>query len=290
MKTIGFIGLGLMGKPMAINLLKKGYELKVWNRTISKCNSLKKYGAQKCQDLKFLAKNSDIIITMVKDDQALIDIFEKKKLFKFIKKNSLIIDMSSTSLSLTLKYTKISKKNNFFFLDSPVSGGTIGAKKGNLAIMIGGCKSIYLKNKNIFRAIGKPTYLGKNGSGQIAKLANQTIVGITIGAVAEAILIAKSYKVNEKLLLKSLKGGFADSIILQLHGKRMIENNFKPGGFSNTQLKDLNNIYDIAKKNHLLLPLLIKVRKLYKGLIKKGYGHYDHSAIYKELLNINNIK
>ena len=242
MRNIGFIGLGLMGSPMAKRLLNSGYKLNIWNRTKSKVISFSKVGANKVGDLNDIAKMSDVIITMLKDDDAVIEILESKKVLQSMKQYSTLIDMSSINPKTAIRHSKLANKYNVNYLDAPVSGGTIGAKKGTLAIMVGGSKNVFQKQLSLFNVLGSPTYVGKSGSGQITKLANQIIVGITIGAVSEAIILAKTAGVDPSSLLKALKGGFADSKILQIHGKRMIENNYTPGGLSVTQLKDMKNI------------------------------------------------
>ena len=286
MKNIGFIGLGLMGKPMANHFLNKKYKLFIWNRTSSKVLSLIKKGASYQNDLNYLLLQSDIIITMLTDDSAVNEIVNNDNFFKNIK-NKILIDMSSISPGMAIKLYNLSKKNGVSFLDAPVSGGTKGAKEGSLAIMVGGEKKSFFKVRKILEEMGTPTYLGKAGNGQIAKLANQTIVAITIGAVAEAILLSNTAGIKPEVLLKALKGGFADSKILQLHGRRMISDNFKPGGLSSTQLKDLNNIINHSKKMSLKLPLSLNTQKLFKSLVKNGYGNLDHSALFLEIKNKN---
>ena len=287
MTNIGFIGLGLMGKPMAKRLLNNGYKLNVWNRTKSKSISLSKAGANQANDLNDIAKMSDVIITMLKDDDAVIEVLESQKVLKSMKSNSTVIDMSSINPKIAIRHSKLANKYKVNYLDAPVSGGTIGAKKGTLAIMVGGSKKVFQKQLSLFNVLGTATYVGESGSGQITKLANQAIVGITIGAVSEAIILAKTAGVDPLSLLKALQGGFADSKILQIHGKRMIDNNYTPGGLSSTQLKDMNNILSTAKKNNLILPLSSKVQKIFLSLVRNGKGHYDHSAFYKELKRLN---
>ena len=290
MTNIGFIGLGLMGSPMAKRLLNSGYKLNVWNRTKSKASLLFNTKKNKVSNLNDIAKMSDVIITMLKDDDAVIEVLESKKVLKLMKPKSTLIDMSSINPKTAIKHSRLANKYNVYYLDAPVSGGTIGAQKGTLAIMVGGSKKIFQNQLSLFNVLGSPTYVGKTGSGQIAKLANQAIVGITIGAVSEAIILAKTAGVDPLSLLEALKGGFADSKILQIHGKRMIENDYTPGGLSSTQFKDMNNILLTAKKNNLILPLSSKVHKIFKSLVKNGNGNDDHSAFYKELKRLNKKK
>ena len=281
MKNIAFIGIGLMGTPMAKNLLKSKYKLKVFNRTKKKALQLKKNGAVVCDSIKDVVFGQDVIITMLSDDKAVKRICKSAEFIKNLKKSSTVIDMSSTSPRTAQEISKLLKKNNINFLDAPVSGGTSGAENAELAIMVGGEKKIFLKNLKLLKKLGKPVLVGKNSAGQTAKLANQIIVGITIGSVAEAIKLCQKNNVNPLNVLSALKGGWADSKVLQTHGLRMIKNDFKPRGKNFSQFKDMNNIIDCAKSKNLELPLSRIVKNMYNKLIKKGLGNYDHSSLYK---------
>ena len=278
---IGFIGIGLMGYPMAKNILKSKYEVKVFNRTKNKANGLKKYGAKVCNSIKEVVSDQDLIITMLSDDKAIKKIYFKSEFLKNLKKGSTVIDMSSANPKTALNMSKLLKKHKVNFLDAPVSGGTTGAENAELAIMVGGEKKIFNKYLNVLKKLGNPVLVGKNSAGQIAKLANQIIVGITIGSVAEAIKLCQKNKIDPLNVLKALKGGWADSKVLQTHGIRMIKNDFKPRGKNFSQLKDMNNILDCAKSNNLELPLSKIIKKMYNNLVKKGLGNYDHSSLYK---------
>ena len=278
---IGFIGIGLMGSPMAKNILKSRYRVKVYNRTFYKAYKLKKYGAEVCRNIKDVVSKQDLIITMLADDKAINKIYFDDNFFKNIKKGATVIDMSSVNPKTAIKISKKLKKYKINFLDAPVSGGTKGAENGNLAIMVGGEKKIFLKNFEVLKKLGNPVLVGKNSAGQVAKLANQIIVGITIGAVAEAIKLCQKRNINPLNLIKALKGGWADSKILQTHGIRMINKDFRPKGKNISQLKDMKNILDCAKNVNLNLPLSKIVKKMYNKLVKKGLGNYDHSSLYE---------
>jgi len=278
---IGFIGIGLMGSPMAKNILKSRYRVKVYNRTFYKAYKLKKYGAEVCRNIKDVVSKQDLIITMLADDKAINKIYFDDNFFKNIKKGATVIDMSSVNPKTAIKISKKLKKHKINYLDAPVSGGTKGAEKGNLAIMVGGEKKIFLKNFEVLKKLGNPVLVGKNSAGQVAKLANQIIVGITIGAVAEAIKLCQKRNINPLNLIKALKGGWADSKILQTHGIRMINKDFRPKGKNISQLKDMKNILDCAKNVNLNLPLSKIVKKMYNKLVKKGLGNYDHSSLYE---------
>tara|TARA_B100001027_G_scaffold203888_1_gene165687 strand:- start:832 stop:1689 length:858 start_codon:yes stop_codon:yes gene_type:complete len=281
---IGFIGTGLMGAPMIKNLLKSSNKISIFNRTIKKAKKLEKYGAIVSINIDQLVKDKDVIITMLTDDKAVNEIISNKFLNNINTKTT-VIDMSSTKPITALNNYKKLKKLGVDFLDAPVSGGTKGAENASLAIMVGGDKNIFQKNLKILNLLGTPNYVGKASSGQATKLANQIIVGITIGAVSEAIILCKKLGLNLQNVLKALEGGWADSKILQTHGLRMIKNDFKPRGKVSSQLKDMENILITAKMNSLNLPLSKIIRNMYKELSKKGYNNLDHSYLYKEIKN-----
>ena len=287
---VGFVGLGLMGLPMAKNILENKYPLIVWNRSTKNLNKIKKLGAEGCQNLVDLSSKCKIIIMMLINDKVCLEVAEVLK--KNLKKNQILIDMSSTKQKTAIEIEKKIKNKKGHFLDAPVSGGTSGAENGKLAIMVGGKKKIFEKIKNLLKSMGTVTYVGKTGSGQVAKLANQAIVGITIGAVSEALILAEAAGADPRAVKNAIKTGFAGSPILENHGKRILENNFKPGGKCSTQLKDMNNIVETAKTYNVHLPLSEKIEKLYGLLVKEGKSNLDHSALYLLLKNlgINTVK
>ena len=282
---IGFIGTGLMGVPMIKNLLKSKNKISIFNRTIKKAQKLSKYGAIVSLSIDQLVKDKDVIITMLTDDKAVNQIISSKKFLQNINKKTTVIDMSSTKPITALNNYKKLKKLGVYLLDAPVSGGTKGAEDASLAIMVGGDKKIFKKNLKVLQILGNPNYVGKSSSGQATKLANQIIVGITIGAVSEAIILCKKLGLNLKNVLKALEGGWADSKILQTHGLRMINNDFRPRGKVASQLKDMENILITAKMNNFNLPLSKIIRNMYKQLSKKGYNNLDHSYLFKEIKN-----
>jgi 2-hydroxy-3-oxopropionate reductase len=175
------------------------------------------------------------------------------------------------------------------YLDAPVSGGTVGAAEAKLAIMAGGDEAVFRRAQPLFTAFGKATLVGPHGAGQLAKLANQAIVGITIGAVAEALLLAKQGGADPAAVRQAITGGFADSRILAVHGERMITGNFKPGGTVATQIKDLRNILDEAAALHLDLPFIRLAYELFQRAAERGDGGLDHSALYRQLASMNKL-
>ena len=276
--NVGFIGLGLMGLPMAKNILKKKYPLTVWSRSKKNYKAIRKLGATTCQNFVELPNKCQIIIMMLIDDKICMQI--SRRLKNKLKEGQILIDMSSTKKKTSIKIEKNIKSRKAHFLDAPVSGGTIGAEKAKLAIMVGGQKRLFNKVKTLLNTMGEATYVGKTGSGQVAKLANQAIVGITIGAVSEALILAEAAGANPKAVREAIKTGFAGSPILENHGKRILNRNFKPGGKCSTQLKDMNNIIETARDHNIHLPISNKIKKLYATIAREGKSNLDHSALY----------
>ena len=288
MNKIGFIGTGLMGLPMAKNLLKAGFTLQAYNRSIKKAEPLKELGAEVSKTLSEVVKDNDFIITMLTDDVAIDAIMGNSDFLDNLKSNSTVIDMSSIKPTTAKKYGDILKLKKINYLDAPVSGGTIGAEEASLAIMVGGDQSVFDNSLNILKAMGNPTLVGPIGSGQVSKLANQIVVGVTIGAVAEAITLCEKAGADPIKLIKALTGGWADSKILQTHGKRMIDKDFTPKGRTSVHLKDMNNILECANNYNTHLPISNLVKEMYKSLVENGHGETDHSSLYKEIERINN--
>ena len=268
MMKIGFIGTGLMGLPMAKNLLKSDFKLKVFNRSIYKAEPLKEFGAEISKTLGEVVKDNDFIITMLTDDGAVDAIMNNSDLLDNLKSGSTVIDMSSVKPTTATKYGNNLKSKNINYLDAPVSGGTIGAEEASLAIMVGGEQSGFDNSINILKAMGNPTLVGPIGSGQVSKLANQIVVGVTIGAVAEAITLCEKAGADPVKLIKALSGGWADSKILQTHGKRMIDKDFTPKGRTSVHLKDMNNIFECANSYNTHLPISNLVKEMYKTLVE----------------------
>ena len=287
MKKISFIGIGLMGLPMAKNLLKAGYSLKAYNRSIEKSEALKKHKAEIAKSIKEVVSDADVIITMLTDDSAVDTVMKSDDFLNNIKSGSTVIDMSSVKPKTATFHGENLKSKNVYYLDAPVSGGTIGAEEGTLAIMVGGEPKIFDECFDVLITMGNPTLVGPLSSGQVSKLANQIIVGLTIGAVAEAVTLCEKAGADPNKMIKALSGGWADSKILQTHGKRMIEKDFSPKGRTATHLKDMNNILSCAKNFNLHLPVSTLIKDMYNNLVKNGHGDKDHSSLYKEIERIN---
>ena len=285
---VAFLGTGLMGGPMVKNLASAGYEITAWNRTSSKAEFLLQFGV----DVKGLAadavKNADVVVSMLSNGDASAQMQGDKDLQISLSSNATWIEMGSIKPDESRLHSKKLAELGVNYLDAPVSGGTKGAENGTLAIMVGGERSVFKKVKNVFAPMGRAVFVGPTGSGQLAKLANQAIVAITIGAVAEATLLLEEGGADVGAVRDALLGGFADSTILQQHGKRMSERNFDPGGPSRLQLKDLKNILAEAKALNVDLPFSIAAHNRFSRLVNSLNGsELDHSALFLELLETN---
>ena len=287
MMKIGFIGTGLMGLPMAKNILKAGYNLKAFNRSQNKAAPLKDQGAEISSSIKEAVSDSDVVITMLTDDTAVDEIMSSSDFLGGLKSESIVIDMSSVKPSTATNHGNNLKSKNINYLDAPVSGGTIGAEEASLAIMVGGEQDVFNRASEILKTMGNPTLVGPVGSGQVSKLANQIIVGLTIGAVAEAVTLCEKAGADPVKMISALSGGWADSKILQTHGKRMIDKDFSPKGKTSTHLKDMNNILDCANNFNTHLPISNLVKEMYKTLVENDHGDKDHSSLYMEIERMN---
>tara|TARA_X000000368_G_scaffold373257_1_gene324139 strand:+ start:849 stop:1730 length:882 start_codon:yes stop_codon:yes gene_type:complete len=288
MQVIAFLGMGKMGQPMAYNLASSGFKVRCWNRTIEKLHCLP--SILECKDdINLVLSGSDVVISMLSDGSATQNVMnglDKNKLSSV----KTWIEMASVLPEEAISQSTFLKKHNIKYLDAPVSGGTVAANDGNLAIMVGGEENIFQEIKKILCALGRPVLVGPTGAGQLAKLANQAIVGITISAVAEAVLLLERGGANVDSVRDALSGGFADSAILQQHGQRMSKRYFEPGGSVRTQLKDLQNIQKVAEILGLELPMVNKVTERYSALSDNSLNlEKDHSALFLELLNRNRI-
>jgi len=288
MTKVSMLGIGLMGLPMAKRLLSSGVELIVWNRTQDKCLPLKETGAVIAEALIDVLE-SDIIITMLADGQVVEEVLTE--LLPKLSKHHLVIDMSSTSQNEVTRIAEKVESTGARFVDAPVSGGVKGAEEGTLAIMAGSRNhQIFEEADRVLSSMGRATRVGAVGAGQLSKLANQAIVGGTIAIVSEAVLLLERAGVDPEAFRRALSGGFADSTILQLHGKRMSERTFEPGGKVSTQLKDERNILEAAQAYDLKLPITQAIYDRYRDLSEKmGKGDLDHSALFLQLLKVNNL-
>jgi len=279
-ERIGFIGLGIMGKPMSRHLLDAGYPLTVLDIVKSAMDELVTAGAQVGTSPQNVAEQSDVIITMLPDSPQVEEVvFGKNSLRAGLRAGSLVIDMSTIMPSVARRVTEAVRAQGADALDAPVSGGEVGAKNATLTIMVGGARAAFERAKPIFEKMGKNiTLVGEAGAGQVTKAANQIIVGVTIAAVSEALLLAAKAGVDPAKVREALMGGFAASRILELHGNRMIQRTFAPGFKIKLHRKDMNIILNTARELGVALPMSANVAELMNGLIANGSGDLDHSA------------
>lgn len=284
MKNIGFIGLGIMGKPMALNLIKAGYAVSVLS-TSKATETLIEAGAKSYDSIKSLAENSEVIITMLPDSPDVEKVvLGEDGVLSGIKKGSLFIDMSSISAGTAIKIFNAMQEKGVEALDAPVSGGQVGAEAASLSIMVGGNESAFNEALPLFQAMGKNIVLiGEAGAGQTTKICNQMIVGMTIQAVGEAFTLASKAGVNLEKMREVLLGGFAQSRILDLHGKRIIDRNFKPGFKIKLHNKDMNLALEAGKTYNVALKGSEQVANLMAASIKDGNGELDHSGIVLQI-------
>jgi len=280
MEKIGFIGLGIMGKPMANHLLKAGYSLSVLEKNKAAAE-LVKSGARAFTTNKEIAKNSDIVITMVPDSPQVEEIVSGPDgVLQGIRPGSLFIDMSSVAPSTAKSIHRLLQEKGVEALDAPVSGGQAGVESASLSIMVGGNEQAFKRALPLFETMGKNiVHIGEAGAGQMTKACNQVIVGMTIQAVAEAFTLAKKAGVNLEKMREALLGGFAQSRILDLHGKRIIDRNFKPGFKINLHRKDMNIALQAGKEFSVPLYGTAQVAAHMDSLIARGNGESDHSAL-----------
>lgn len=286
-RKIAFLGTGLMGATMASRLLDAGFDVTVWNRNGAKAAPLAENGAKLAQSAAEAAETADLVITMLTDGPAVRDVLFDQGAAAALKKGSAIIDMSSISPDFAREHTKRLKAIDINHIDAPVSGGVVGAQEGTLAIMAGGDEAIIAGLADVFKPMGRLTRVGPSGAGQLAKLANQQIVAVTIGAIAEAMVLVEKGGGSRAAFRDAIRGGFCESRILELHGKRMIDRNFEPGGTSRIQLKDLNSILKTASDLSLSLPLTETVREAFAAFVDEGGGEKDHSALLLHLEKLN---
>jgi 2-hydroxy-3-oxopropionate reductase len=280
---IGFIGLGIMGKPMARNLIKAGYPLIVHNRSRAAVNDLTKEGAQAATDAKEVAGRTEIIITMLPDSSD-VDLVcaGENGIFSALKSGTLLIDMSTISPAVACKLAGDAQRRGCDMLDAPVSGGEAGAISASLSIMIGGEAAAVERAMPIFESLGKNiVHVGRAGAGQVTKAANQMVVGTTIAIVSEALVLAAKAGVDPVKVRQALLGGFAQSKILEAHGQKMLEHNFKPGFRIRLHEKDMKIALGAGFEYGVPLMVTGQVAQMMSAMKSMGHGDLDHSGLVK---------
>jgi 2-hydroxy-3-oxopropionate reductase len=285
MANLGFIGIGIMGKPMAGHLLAAGHTVHVFDVVEAGVKELAGKGAVKCASPKEVTQKSDIVFVMVPDtpDVAAV-LFGKDGVNEGVSKGKIVVDMSSISPVETKQFAARLAEKGAEMLDAPVSGGQVGAENAALTIMVGGKEQVFSQIRPYFELMGKNINLvGGHGDGQTAKVANQIIVALTIEAVGEALLFASKAGANPENVRKALLGGFAQSRILEVHGERMIKRTFNPGFRIRHQQKDLNNALSAARQLGISLPGSANAQELYNAVVADGGADLDHSALVTAL-------
>ncbi|MFC4929194.1 NAD(P)-dependent oxidoreductase [Massilia sp. GCM10023247] len=282
--TVAFLGIGLMGRPMATRLAAAGMTVRAWNRTAAKAQALAPYGVQPCASLAEAVAGAGVVISMLEAGPAVEAAMDAA--LPALAPGTLWIDMSSTRHDEALAFHARLTDQGMRFLDAPVSGGVPGAEAGTLAIMVGGSLADFEQAAPLFAALGSARLVGPGGSGQVAKLCNQLIVGATINIVAEALLLAQAAGADPAAVADAIRGGFAGSRVLEVHGRRMLERDFVPGGQVKSQLKDLRNVLAAAGEAGLALPMATAATHSYES-IEGEFGAADHAAALLALERIN---
>jgi len=292
--TIALLGIGMMGFPMGRRLCEAGYTFKAWNRSRDKADRLAPFGAQVFDHAADAVRGADVVITMLENgdivEQVLFGAAGAPGAAAALKSGAVVVDMSSIKPAQARGHAQKLAQLSVLYLDAPVSGGTVGAEQGTLAVMAGGEASTFEEVKSIFAPLGRATHVGPSGSGQLAKLANQMIVGITIGAVAEALLLCEKGGANMAQVKEAITGGFADSRILQVHGQRMVDRDFAPRARMTVQLKDLRNALDTADGLGFVAPITGLLEQLYAQGIAHGHQDLDHAGLFVELAERNGMR
>ncbi len=281
METIGFIGLGTMGKPMARHLMQAGYPLVVHNRSPQAVKELAGEGAQAANSPKEVAARSNVVITMLPDspDVELV-VAGDNGVLQGARPGMLLIDMSTISPVVARKLAQQAETHGIDMLDAPVSGGEVGAINATLSIMVGGKEQAFDRALPLFQAMGKNIVrIGEAGAGQVTKAANQIVVALTIEAISEALVMATKAGVDPTKVRQALLGGFASSRVLDVHGQRILDRNFKPGFRINLHHKDLSIALATGKEYSVSLPVTAQVYQMMNALLASGLGGMDHSAL-----------
>ncbi len=286
MMQISLLGCGLMGTPMSRRLLAAGLPLTVWNRTASKAHALAEHGARVADTPAEAVRGADVVITMLEHGgtvEAVLFDMGPDSAIHGLKPGALVVDMSSILPEQARDHAARLAAVGVRHVDAPVSGGTVGAEQGSLAIMAGGDAADIAAVEPVLAHLGRVVPVGPSGSGQLAKLANQMIVGITIGAVAEALLLAQRGGADPAQVRKALRGGFAESRVLEVHGQRMVDGDFAKRGSLAIQLKDLRNALHTAQGMGLDTPITRHLGQLYAQAAEAGWGELDQSGLFVAL-------
>ena len=280
---IAVLGTGMMGLPMARRLAQAGHEVHAWNRTRAKAEPLAADGATIHDSAAEAVRDVDCAVSLLENGAIVGEVLFAQGVAEAMPQGALFIDMASIQPREAREHADRLQALGVRHLDAPVSGGTLGAEAGTLAIMAGGEEADFARALPVFAALGRATRVGPHGAGQLAKLANQMIVGITIGAVAEALLLAERGGADPAKVREAIAGGFADSRILQVHGERMVRRDFAPRGRLTVQLKDMRNALATSEEIGFDAPITSLLEQLYADGARHGFGDLDQSGLFAEL-------
>ena len=286
---IAVLGIGMMGFPMARRLCEAGHQVSAWNRSRGKADPLQAFGATVHDNPASAVVDVELVLTMLDNGSVVEDVLFAQGAAQAMAPDALVVDMSSIKPAEARAHAVRLEAMGLRHLDAPVSGGTVGADAGTLAIMVGGDAADVERAMPVFKALGRATPVGPHGAGQLAKLANQMIVGITIGAVAEALLLCEKGGADMAQVRAAITGGFADSRILQLHGQRMVERDFAPRARMAVQLKDMRNALSTAADIGFDAPITTLFEQLYADGVNHGLTDLDHSGLFVELARLNGM-
>lgn len=287
---IALLGTGRMGAPMARRLCEGGHTVSVWNRTREKAEPLAGYGARVCDTPMAAVDGVDMTVGMLENGPIVQDVLFVQGAAQAMPRGSLFIDMASIQPREARDHAARLAELGVNCLDAPVSGGTVGAENGTLVIMVGGKRVDFEQALPVFQVFGRATHVGPHGTGQLTKLANQMIVGITIGAVAESLLLCAKGGADMAKVREAITGGFADSRILQLHGQRMVERDFAPRARMSVQAKDMRNALATAEEIGFDAPITKLFERLYADGLEHGLTDLDHSGLFVELASRNGMQ
>lgn len=288
--NIAVLGIGFMGFPMARRLCEAGHAVQVWNRSREKADRVSHFGAAVHDTPASAVRGASIVISMLESGPIVEDVLFNQGTAAAMNRGTLLIDMASTQPREARDHAARLLDFGVSHLDAPVSGGTVGAQAGTLVIMVGGKAADFDRARPIFEVFGRATHVGPHGTGQLAKLANQMIVGVTIGAVAEAMLLCQKGGADMARVKEAITGGFADSQVLRVHGQRMVERDFAPGARMAVQLKDLRNALATAEEVGFDAPVTALLEQLYADGVEHGLADLDQSGLFVELASRNGMQ
>ena len=289
MPSVAVLGIGMMGFPMGRRLCEAGCQVSVWNRSRSKAERLAPFGARVADTPAEAVRGAEFVISLLENGEVVEDVLFRQGAVEGMAAGTLVVDMASIQPREARDHAARLGALGVMHLDAPVSGGTVGAEAGTLAIMIGGKAADVERARPVLEVLGRITHVGSHGAGQLAKLANQMIVGITIGAVAEALLLCEKGGADMAKVKQAISGGFADSRILQVHGQRMIERDFAKRGAMTVQLKDMRNALTTAQEVGFEAPITRLFEQLFAEAVEHGLSDLDHSALFVELASRNGM-